>query len=169
VSTNRSLSDEEFVRVVVAEVGDRSPSSFNQILYLLDRSLTAPSRFRFTFQPFLGMRDARVDALVQTAKLGVMLGRNGMPQAPSDELRRQVRQLLEQLPQHEDDLRLLAVADFVRRQNWHERAQLTLSEMLDRARDQFAPEATLDSVSAITIVDDLQGDRSRNSRTINSA
>lgn len=150
-----ALSDEDFVRTVVEEVGARPLSALNQIIYLLERSGATRPRFRFTFQPFLGVRDPQVDGLVQSAKLSLMLGRNGIPASEADDERERVREFVARLPEDEHDLRLLAVVDFVRWQGWHDRAKLPLAEMVESARPQFAAEARLGAAEAVDLLVEL--------------
>jgi hypothetical protein len=154
----RSLSDEEFVRVVIEEVGVRPLSVLNQIVYLLESGGATSPRFRFTFQPFLGVRDPRVDGLAQSAKVSLMLGRNGIPASSADGVRERIRRLVALLPEHEHDLRLVAVADLVQRQGWHERSKLSVEEVLDSARRQFAPDARLETVEALERLTELKAE-----------
>jgi hypothetical protein len=155
MSNGRGLTNEEFVRLVIEEVRDPQPSAVNQIIYLLERVSPEPPRFRFTFQPFLGMRSAELDGLVQSAEFSVMLGRNGMPGRAEQESRMTIREFIAGLPAADHDLRLIAVADFVAQNRWHERARLSLADMIERARYQFAPDSKLNTDKALALLREL--------------
>jgi hypothetical protein len=136
------LADDHFVRVLVDEAPTLSPSALSQLAYLLQRK-EASRRFRFELRPFLGMRAEMFSRLVQAAQTNVLIGNNGLPPTGTEELRQEIRSLLRLLPRNEDELRLVAVADFLRRSGWDRAAKVRVSTLVKRVQPQVAPTATM--------------------------
>jgi hypothetical protein len=149
------LTDDHFVRVLVDEAPTLSPSALSQLAYLLQRKQSS-RRFRFELRPFLGMRDEVFSRLVQAAQTNVLIGNNGLPSAGTEELREEIRALLRLLPPNEDELRLVAVADFLRRSGWDRAARVRVGTLIDRARRQVAPTATMAVTDVFTCLKSLR-------------
>ena len=136
--TEARLTDEQFVRLVIQEIGDRPNSSLAQLVYLLQRS-GAPSRYRFDYARFLGMWNSAFEGSVEAERFRLLLGKNGLPEEEGSELRAELRELVARLPSDDHDLRLVAVADFLRRNGCDSRAGVPLEMMLERVKPELAP------------------------------
>lgn len=152
-----SLTDQQFVRLLMQETANLSNSSLAQIVYLLQRS-GDPShfRFRFDYTPFLGMHSAELEGLIEAERLHTMLGRNGLPTDAGTDVRHRLREFLGQLPGAEGDLRLVAVADFLRWNEWDRRGNGDLCEMVERVQSRLAPRSAMAAEAVLDCLDRLR-------------
>jgi hypothetical protein len=153
------LRDQELVGLVVAEAGERLNGSLEHALYLLQRD-GYPTHFRFLYQPFVGVVSAEAEGMIETARLRVKLGESPLPPNPGQELREEVdalvahvQALVEELPQGDDNIKLVAVAEFLRFNQWAESAGISLEELLDDVGTTVAPSATLSGTEIVQCLD----------------
>jgi hypothetical protein len=151
---SESLSDEELVRLLLQELGEVSTSYVCQVAYLL-QCLGFKRRFRFTYEPFLGVRAQRLEGLVQSARMNLLLERNGIPPERTHEVREFVQRLRSALPAAEPDIRLVALAAFASFKGWSSREPNEISEVVERAAPSAAPDAKITPGEAVRYLDDL--------------
>jgi hypothetical protein len=149
-----TLKEDELVTLILQEADECSNSALAQFVYLLQRA-GVESRFRFDYASFLGMRSTELEGRLEAERLRLALGKNGLSRESHGELRRQLRDLLSSLPKREADIRLIAVADFLRWNEWDSRSGRSLREVLDSVRARFAPDASLSSEDAINHLERL--------------
>jgi hypothetical protein len=98
--------------------------------------------------------------MIETARLRVQLGESPVPANPEQELRDEiealvghVQALVDELPDTDDDIKLVAVAEFLRFNRWAERAGVSLDELVDDVSATVAPSASLSGTEVVQCLD----------------